>query len=211
MYRCVHTFFSPPLLPAAPPPPPSSRLCCRWRRTSSLTWVGAGGRSDACMHACTAAAACKAACACTAARGTPLGVRAVLHAADCRCFCCTRACHAPANLTAARTCMRCCSCRRCNACRRVRACSAARARSTAAHTCCQSTPVAARTARCNCMHAQRCMRTHAPLHAHPCSAACSARRAPPRPPHPSPLFADDVSVLLQEIITEARNLSNAEM
>lgn len=33
-------------------------------------------------------------------------------------------------------------------------------------------------------------------------------------PHPHPMllpFSDDVSVLLQEIITEARNLSNAEM
>ena len=72
-------------------------------------------------------------------------------------------------------------------------------------------------ARC-CTHGPLQLHARPALHAHPCTAACTPMQrcmlcseGPPRPPHPSPLFADDVSVLLQEIITEARNLSNAEM
>uniref|UniRef100_A0A8C3CH31 Phosphodiesterase 2A n=1 Tax=Cairina moschata TaxID=8855 RepID=A0A8C3CH31_CAIMO len=86
--------------------------------------------------------------------------------------------------------------------------------------CCMHTLLHARTP----LHAQRLLQTERrppPHYPHAWGASRwsgglpafrPARGAPsPRPPLTLPPAADDVSVLLQEIITEARNLSNAEI
>ena len=149
-----------------------------------------------CMHRCTGNSA---GCACSAACGR-LQVL-LLHACmprACKPDCCTHV-HALLQLqTLQRVLQRACMQR----CKGALRCSAR---------------VLPKHARC-CTHGPLQLHARPALHAHPCTAACTPMQrcmlcseGPPRPPHPSPLFADDVSVLLQEIITEARNLSNAEM